>query len=189
MQKDLHRAAKPQPLLDCTAFTMIELMVVVAIMGLILATGIPSIYRLWKKEGIRQAVSDVVEACSHARAQAILRGSPVDLTFYPVERRFAIGGAPRTGEETYAVVESPAPAAGSGLAGQFADDIVIEMLDVNLLEYRDSEFVRVRFFPNGTSDEMTLVLRSDRNEWRAIWLEVTTGLVNVETDPRNLLRK
>jgi hypothetical protein len=38
----------------------------------------------------------------------------------------------------------------------------------------------VRFFPNGTCDEMTLVLRSDKNEWRTISLEVTTGLASVE---------
>jgi hypothetical protein len=52
------------------------------------------------------------------------------------------------------------------------------MLDINLSEYRESELARVRFFPNGTSDEMTLILRSDRNEYRKVWLEVTTGLVD-----------
>lgn len=42
------------------AFTLIEIMVVVAIMGLILATGIPSIYRIWNREGMRQAVIDEI---------------------------------------------------------------------------------------------------------------------------------
>lgn len=175
------------------AFTLIEIMVVVAIMGLILATGIPSIYRIWNKEGMRQTVSDVVEACSHARAQAILRGSPAELVFYPVERRFVVAGAasssPQTDGDTGLSVEKPAAQSGSGLAGTIGEDITIEMLDVNLLEYRESDFVRVRFFPNGTSDEMTLVLRSSKNQWRAISLEVTTGLASVETDPRSLLTK
>ncbi len=39
----------------------------------------------------------------------------------------------------------------------------------------------MRFFPNGTCDELTLVLRSDRNEYRKISLEVTTALARVET--------
>jgi hypothetical protein len=53
-------------------------------------------------------------------------------------------------------------------------------LDINLSEYRESEWARVRFFPNGTSDEMTLVLRSEKNEWRKVSLEVTTGLASVD---------
>jgi hypothetical protein len=53
-------------------------------------------------------------------------------------------------------------------------------LDINLSEYKDSEWARVRFYPNGTSDEMTVVLHSDRNEWRKITLELTTGLASVD---------
>ena len=176
------------------AFTLIELMVVVAIMGLILATGIPSLYRIWKKEGMRQAVSDVVEVCSNARAKAIFSGSQVEVVFHPLERRFEVGGGSvRTApvsevEAESAAPPSPAPRSGSGQAGQFSADIIIEMLDVNLSEYRESEFVRVRFFPNGTSDELTLILRSSKNEQRGITLEITTGLASVlyEADLQDL---
>jgi hypothetical protein len=52
------------------------------------------------------------------------------------------------------------------------------MLDINLLEYKDSDEARVRFFPNGTSDEMTLVLQSG-DDYRKITLEVTTALTSV----------
>jgi len=165
------------------AFTLIEIMVVVAIMGLILATGIPSIYQIWKKEGMRQAVDDVREVCSNARARAIFSGSQVDVVFYPLERRFEVGGgsvstAPsREGEVEN--LERPPPPPGSGQTGQLPEDVIIEMLDVNLSEYRESEFVRVRFFPNGTSDELTLILRSSKNEQRGITLEITTGLASV----------
>jgi hypothetical protein len=62
---------------------------------------------------------------------------------------------------------------------------MIEMLDVNLVEYKDAEVVRVNFYPNGTCDEMTLILVSDRNEWRKISLEVTTSIVSVDADPNN----
>jgi hypothetical protein len=60
------------------------------------------------------------------------------------------------------------------------DGITLEMLDVNFIEYKDQEEARVRFYPNGTSDELTIVLRSDQNEYRKISLECTTGLVRVE---------
>ena len=40
-------------------FTLLEIMVVVAIMGLIMAMGVPSILSALKKDGMRKAVSDL----------------------------------------------------------------------------------------------------------------------------------
>jgi hypothetical protein len=37
----------------------------------------------------------------------------------------------------------------------------------------------VRFHPNSTSDEFTVVLRSDQEEWRKVSLEVTTALADM----------
>ena len=168
------------------AFTLIEIMVVVAIMGLILTIGIPSIYQLSKKEGMRKAVSEVQDVCNHARARAIFSGSPVEIVFHPLERRFEIGSssAVQSQDEPDFIVEKPAAQSGDGQAGQFSEDIFIEMLDINLLEYRESDVARVRFFPNGTCDELTLILRSSHNEWRAITLEVTTARVGIQSDPQ-----
>lgn len=102
-----------------------------------------------------------------------------------MERRFEVGGGQRPSSASVdggggAPVESPPPSSGSGLSSQLPEDITIEMLDVNLTEYREAESVRVRFFPNGTSDELTLVLRSQKNEWQKITVEVTTGLASAE---------
>ena len=58
------------------------------------------------------------------------------------------------------------------------ENIAFEMLDINLSEYRESEWARVKFYPNGTSDEMTVIFLSDKNERRMIQLEVTTGLLS-----------
>ena len=169
------------------AFTLIEIMVVVAIMGLILTMGIPSIYSLYKKEGMRAALNDFTEVCSNARSRAILQGTPVELVFYPLEKRYTINGgggatvpaSPLSAADAEFLGDKPTPNK-TGSAGVFPGDITIEMLDINLSEYRESDWARVRFFPNGTCDEMTLVLRSDKNEWRTISLEVTTALASVE---------
>jgi hypothetical protein len=56
--------------------------------------------------------------------------------------------------------------------------VVIEGLGINNFDYTDSDEARVRFFANGTSDEMTLVLSSG-GEYRKITLEVTTALASV----------
>ncbi len=168
----------PRTTHHATGFTLIEIMVVASIMILILAMGIPSIYQMTTKKGMRRAVSDVLETCAHARAQAILRGQQVDLVFHPLERRFEVAGsAPPTTDNPDFVVSAPAPAAAiPGLNGVIPEDVTIEMLDINLLEYNQSEYARVKFYPNGTCDELTLVLRSDQGEWRKITLEVTTAL-------------
>lgn len=167
-------------------FTLIEIMVVVAIMAVILATGIPAIYRMNKREGMRQAVKEIDDACRNARMQAIFSGTPVDVIFHPLEKRFEVSGAggasrsdsgPRFDNNGELIVEKPPPAPSEGLAGQFSDDITIEMLDINLQEFNQSEWARVRFYPNGTSDELNLILFSDKGERRRIRLEVTTGLM------------
>jgi prepilin-type N-terminal cleavage/methylation domain-containing protein len=152
------------------AFTLIEIMIVVGIMGIILAIGIPSIVPVLKKQGMRKAVEDVLEVCRNARARAIFKGVQTEVMFYPLEGRFNIVGASVPEGDT------PSNNAQSGTSGKIPDTITIEMLDINLQEYRESEWCRVRFHPNGTSDEMTLILCSDKGDRRKIKIEVTTGL-------------
>jgi len=147
------------------AFTLIEIMVVVAIMGIILAAGVPSLYGFLHKAGLRKTTTDIVETCQSARAYAILSGQTAELTFHP-----------RDG-----TCEAAATGGGYGSWAHSAkiEDCTIEMLDVNLQECKEFDTVKVRFFPNGTCDEMTLVLRSSHNEGRKITLEITTALPTV----------
>jgi hypothetical protein len=63
------------------------------------------------------------------------------------------------------------------------DSVRFEMVDVNFIEYKDQEVAIARFYPNGTSDEMTILLLSDQGEARKISLEVVTALADLETDP------
>ena len=160
-------------------------MIVVSILAVVMAMGIPTIYQLNKKEGMRQAVADIVEVCSNARAQAILRGTTVELRIYPQERRFTVAAAPapRAATEDFGSEPPPPRAAAprSGLSAQISDRLIIEMIDVNFIEYKDQEEARVRFHPNGTCDELTVILRSEKNEFRRISLEDTTSLATVDS--------
>jgi prepilin-type N-terminal cleavage/methylation domain-containing protein len=166
------------------AFTLIELMVVVGIMAIVLALGIPFVYKARNREAMNKAVRDIVEVCSQARAQAILQGKMTELVFYCKDKRCQVAGyagekPPVPDEFADLGAPPPPPPSNSGMAAQIADSIAIEMLDVNLIEYKDQDFARVRFYPNGTCDELTLVLHSDKGEWLKIWLEITTSLANV----------
>ena len=158
------------------AFTLIEIMMVVAIVGLVMTMGVPSILRAKRQEPMRKAVNDVMEICSHARAQAILHGVTMAVVFHPQSGQVALASV-----ETAGPTGDSKPSAGASSlnSAQFADSITLDMLDINLLEYKDADDARVRFFPNGTSDEMTLILHSG-DQYRKITLEVTTGLASME---------
>jgi prepilin-type N-terminal cleavage/methylation domain-containing protein len=160
---------------NCLAFTLIELMMVVAIIGLMMATGVPAILSMTREAPMRRAVNDVVEICTRARAQAILQEHTTTVVFHPRVRQLALsGGADASG------LSGPPSRVGKAAvsAAEFDSSVVIEGLGINNFDYTDSDEARVRFFANGTSDEMTLVLSSG-GEYRKITLEVTTALVSV----------
>jgi len=170
------------------AFTLIEIMIVVAIMGIVMTMSVPIVYKVWRKAPMRKAVADVVEVCSHARARAIMQGAMTEVVFHPKENRLEIAGAasaprPAGGEGDAAVPNAP-PASGSGLSAQLSDQIIIEALDINMsgVEYNDAEVAKIRFYPNGISDEMRMILFDGRNRI-GIELEITTGLASVVNDP------
>jgi len=146
-------------------------MMVVAILGLVMAMGVPSILQELHEEPMRKAVNDVTEICGHARAMAILSGKPTTVVFHPHDGTIDGGSAPAGAVSTR---NSGKPTTSSQLDGS----ITIEMLDINLIEDKDADEAGVRFFPNGTSDEMTLILHSG-DQWRKITLEVTTALTTV----------
>ena len=133
-------------------------MIVVAIMGLIMAMGIPSLARSMRKEGMRKAVSDIVEACSGARAAAILTGQTADLVIRPQDKTIS----------------------GGKFSATIPENVGIEILGVNFMELQEADEARVHFYGNGTSDEFTIVLTTDEHKAMKISLEVVTGLADVE---------
>jgi prepilin-type N-terminal cleavage/methylation domain-containing protein len=158
-------------------FTLIELMVVVGIMGLILAMGAPTLYKFFHKEGFRKSVEDVMEACSTARSRAIMGQQTTVLVFLPSENNLT----------TQFRVESVGGGGWGGevLNGQLPDDVAIEKIRVDGTDCMGLNWVRIRFFPNGTCDELELVLKNSAGERRRISLELTTSLASLDSDPNN----
>ena len=169
------------------AFTLIEIMIVVAIMGIVMTMSVPLVYKVWRKAPLRKAVSDIVEVCSHARARAIMQGTMTEVLFHPKENRLEVagaGGSPAPAEEAATPEFSARATSGSGLAAQLSSQVIIETMDINMsgIEYNDADVARIRFYPNGISDEMKMILFDGRDRI-GIELEITTGLANVVNDP------
>jgi prepilin-type N-terminal cleavage/methylation domain-containing protein len=140
-------------------FTLVEIMVVVAILGLVAAMGLPSIIKAVQKEGMRQAVSDVQDVCFTARERAIFSKQKTAVVFYPREGRFSAEGG---------------GGGGKVAAATLPDAIAFAMLDIFRQDFGGSEWARVFFYPDGTCDEAVIILMG-RGESRKITLDYATG--------------
>jgi prepilin-type N-terminal cleavage/methylation domain-containing protein len=140
------------------AFTLIEIMIVVAIIGLIAAMGIPSMLQMLNKEGMRKAVDDVKGLLTDARAEAILKDETTYVSFRPADNRLD---------------------SSIGKSVTLPVGVAMEAIGINLIDKSETEESHVQFFPNGTCDELTLVLHSG-TDWRKITLEFSTAIASAE---------
>jgi prepilin-type N-terminal cleavage/methylation domain-containing protein len=148
------------------AFTLIEIMVVVAILGLVAAIGMPAMMKALQKDGMRQALSDLQDVCFSARQQAIFSKQKTTVLFHPQQGQFSAEGA------------------GGGLhngkvtSGTLPQGIQIAMLDIYRHDYAESEWARIYFYPDGTCDEAVIVFMG-RGESVKITLDYVTGMPKV----------
>jgi Tfp pilus assembly protein FimT len=157
-------------------------MIVVAIMMLILGMSVPFAKHALHKEGLNKALADIVEVCSNARARAIMQGAMAEVVVHADPFRLEVGGG---GGGSDKQGEKPS-SGGSGLSATIDPKIGVAALWVNGVNCRDYSAAHIRFYPNGTCDELRMVLLSETLESRGIFLEVTTGLATIESDPQKL---
>jgi len=76
-------------------FTLVELLVALAIAGLVLAVAVPAGFRFYDGMRTREAVRDVITLFATARQQAITSGEARDVLVWPEERRLVLGATER----------------------------------------------------------------------------------------------
>jgi type II secretory pathway pseudopilin PulG len=142
------------------AFTLIEILIVVGIIGLTLTMGVPAFVKALNKEGMRKAQSDLLEACQKARGGAIIHAKPQDLIIRPMDGTFEAPGA-------FPLTALPA-------------DVSFQAISVNDIARDQDDVVVVRFFPRGTSDDFTIVIRNEKDgSLCTLWLDPVTALADL----------
>ena len=189
----MRTAHKPRARIPATGedgFTLIEIMMVVGILGMVLVMGMPAFIQAIRKDPLRQALSDIEEACNKARREAILRGSPMELVIRAEGGQLSVVPArDDNAEQTAASAEAlgqPAEPSADKAASQspvfsarLNENVAVTLLYVNLKDQMEAEETRVHFYPNGTSDEFTMIVQAG-NGMRKISLECVTALATVE---------
>ena len=133
-------------------------MIVVALIGLMAAMGLPPMLKTLQKDGIRKAVADVTTLLGDARSAAILKGQDTYVSFHPADNRLD---------------------SSLGKAVTLPDGVAMEAIGIDLQDCSEFEESRVYFHANGTCDELTLVLHAGE-DWRKITLEYSTSLASAE---------
>lgn len=168
---------------------MIEILIVVAIMGILLTMGVPSALRMFQKDPLRQSEANILDACAHARASAILNNQPAAVVITGEGSITVQGVAVRRPDDDRRAfqdqVEGGEDAGQGGGASlnfqrQIHPDVAVELFYVNLTDQMDAVQSQIRFYPNGMSDEMTIVLNYLLEERRVISLDPITGLADLE---------
>ena len=73
------------------AFTLVEMMVAIAIVGLLMAVTVPGSIRMYESIQYRQVVRDVLTTLGSARQLAVDRGRAQDVAFDPDRRQVSLG--------------------------------------------------------------------------------------------------
>lgn len=179
------------------AFTLLEIMVVVAIMAIVLTVSIPFIRTaIDSPTGMRGAFKAIEDACRDARAMAILQQTTTELRIrddgtLEVGAVGTGGSSSRleshnlAGEEWRMPDRAPSKPSGVPSTGprKLPEGVGIEAILANGQDVTDLEVARIQFFPNGTCDELQIVLsHPESGEKRQVWVDVVTATVEFETD-------
>ncbi|MEP4146615.1 MAG: GspH/FimT family pseudopilin [Halioglobus sp.] len=139
-----------------SGFTMVELLVAVAIVGLLMAVTVPGSMRFYQSIQYRQAVRDVLTTLGQARHQAMDKGQAQDVGFDPERGQI-----------------------------QFRDDLVqlpkgFAMTVTTASEVNQQSLGVIRFYPEGGSTGGDIDVTSPRGRGVRISVDWLMGSVSQE---------
>ena len=161
------------------AFTILEVLLVMAIIIIIMAVAYPSMEAWWGDSRVQAAADEVRGAWAEARARSIDAGIPYRFAVKPNQEQYRI--APDLAEHWEGIAESE----------QDSDDgkIMVGSLPRNIFFRLDSEAMETAggwrtvatFLPDGTcKDDARIVLRADGCQPLVVSVRSLTGITRVQ---------
>ena len=178
-----------------SAFTLIELMVVIGLIMIVMTIGIPRL--IYNNETpLGGTLSAVMDACAAARTKAILSGQPTKVVVHSENYSVTVGGASIKPKTELEILNSdttnfdslddepkPTPQTGTSFSGKIHADVGVDFLAVNFKDMLDEGRAEINFYPNGTSDEFAIGMRHITGDGvqRFVHLDSVTGLTYLKT--------
>ena len=164
-------------------FTLVEMMVVVAIMGLLLGLAVLNFRAISQKEPLEQAVSDVEGLCRRARSEAIVKSRAMDLTIDSGTGQLLLSTAPHainsSDPETGAFTSTLQEAVGIDQTSPSSDVEMEIVIPEDIMDSETPGVVVIRFYPNGTAEPLQgLIVLPGEGVYTMI-LDPVTGRLNV----------
>ena len=137
-------------------FSLVELLVVLAIMGLVVAVAVPSSARFYESMQLRQAARSTLSMLVAAREKALTSGRPQDVRVRPAARRLW------TGDRDY----------------EFPKAVTVTVHGAAELNYDDVGVIR--FYPEGGASGGGIDLRRENGNGTAVNVDWLVGRVTIE---------
>ncbi len=141
---------------DKEGFTLVEIIFVIVIMALMMAITVPSFVGMFSSIGNVRDSQKIFNLLEKARAEAIIKSKPVEITFYT------------TGQCTFKL--------GVSSEGQ-----IFEYHDLRatiLLDFQDQ--IVQTFYPNGRAEQEKLVFKTPEEQYLVYSFHTVTGKIEME---------
>lgn len=147
---------------DSRGFTLLELLVVLAIMGLLLGLAAPRFHNIVPGFELQSSTRELAAALRETRSRALERGEPALLVVDLAGRRYGLGGSTQSKE--------------------LPRDIVLEALTAADDISEETRRAGFRFFPDGSATGGRITLSRGEQEYR-IDIDWLTGRVSILEGP------
>lgn len=161
------------------AFTFLELMFVVVILGILLAVGLPRFSGTSRRAALQTTARDMARMAAYARQAAISAQAETHLVLDQENRRWFYQG-PASEEELERELrvdeDEPFERTEEELARSLHRRVSFaEIAPPNGRAYGPTEIARVTFFPSGSCTGVTIVLKNDVDRAMTVEIEAATG--------------
>jgi type II secretion system protein H len=166
------------------AFTLLELMVVIAIIGIVTAVMLPEMRGTYEDAVLRATGRQLVEACNFASSQAVTLNRPHRVHFDPKHTQYKIEAKAETVESGFVPLQNTSAAKGS-LDSRISIEIQqpaqetneIPAAGENAQSARTDDFIT--FYADGTADPIQIILRDRQGFALGLQMNPTTARVRI----------